>query len=213
MTETAIISNEKKLISYLNHKDEVKTVEVPNLSDLTWMQLQEWMDEDASNTEGSVIRDHYCRKSGIALKYEYELSEEEKSSWGKTRDHKENQVQDRLSALLKCVTPLLKEIGVKKVEFEWAGSGDAIDYADAHIILKENHDEYQNKGDGLYRHWNEFVDHLARHIVYTYHTGSFNNEGSGGSAEWNLENNSLEFSTYYNEMSQVDDESGVVEIA
>ena len=186
MTDTAIISNEKKLISYLNDKDEVKTVEVPNLSDLTWMQMQEWMDEDSANTEGSVIREHYCRKNGIALKYEYELPEEDKfrGVWGKAREHKENQVQDRLSALLKCVAPLLKEIGVKRVEFEWAGSGDDMDYADAHIILKENHDEYQNKGDGLYSHWNEFVDHLARHIVNIYHTGSFNNEGGGGSAEW-----------------------------
>ena len=66
MTDTAMISNEKKLISYLNQKDEVKTVEVPSLSDLSWMQMQEWMDEDSANTEGSVIREHYCKKNGAS---------------------------------------------------------------------------------------------------------------------------------------------------
>jgi len=211
---------EKTSVTYMNNKEEVCSIDIPDLKDLTWQQTIEWMDENQSNTEGSAIRYHFCKKYGIEFQYEAPFIEKEnihKESFDVYWKHhqekvayRQKQEQERLSALLKCVKDDLQRFGVKEVLFDWAGSGDDMDYANAEVILTE---ETKSNHDTSFTIWNPFLDHLSNHIVSAFYTGSFNNEGGGGQATWNLKDNTLEYSSYYNEMRQIDDESGTMEMA
>ena len=217
--------NTTKLLTFVNQSDEVVTIPIRELHELTWHHMMEWMSTTGVKDTGSALRDYYCKQNGIELKIEdlpeRGTSDESLEDFWKKRtihlQHKQNQERERLTALLKCIRQDFLVNGVKSVEFEWAGEGDDMSFAEAHLVFvddtlakEENEDSYNFQSK-----WNSFLDYLSNHIVNAFYSGSFNNEGGGGNAEWNIKENTFDYYSYYNEIKEIEDEegTGTLEIA
>ena len=67
---------------------------------------------------------------------------------------------------------------------------------------------YNNKGKVFFSKWDSFFENLSYHIADYFYSGSYNNEGGGGSYQWNVKENTFEYYSCYNELTQVEDEEG-----
>ena len=217
--------NTTKLLTFVNESDEVTTIPIRELHELTWSQMVEWMSTTGVKDTGSALRDYYCKQNGIELKIEdlpeRDTSDENLEDFWKNRtihiEHKQGQERERLAALLKCIRQDFLEHGVKSVEFDWAGSGDDMSYAEAQVIFADDAQEESDEENSykFFDDWNSFLDHLSSHVVNSFYSCSFNNEGGGGNAEWNLKDNTFDYYSYYNEIKEIEDEegTGTMEIA
>ena len=123
--------NTTKLLTFVDESDEVTTIPIGELHELTWHQMLEWMSTTGVKDAGSALRDYYCKQNGIELKIEDlpergTIDESLEDFWKKRAihlQHKQSQERERLAALFKCIRKDFVEHGVKSVDVEVRGPG------------------------------------------------------------------------------------------